>query len=70
MRSLIWLSLGAAVGVVAYRTAQQLRDNPSPRGLNRTVNSLADGAAHFAEDVRRAMAAREAELRAALGIEA
>lgn len=70
MRSLVWLSLGVAVGVVAYRAAQQLRDEPSARGLNRAVNRLADGAAHFAEDARRAMATREAELRGALGIEA
>ncbi|WP_138444252.1 hypothetical protein [Sinomonas susongensis] len=70
MRSLIWLSVGVAVGVVAYRAAQQLRDEPSKGGLNRAVNRFADGAAHFAEDVRRAMATREGELRSALGIEA
>ena len=70
MRSLIWLSLGLAVGALAYRAAQQLRDEPRSGGLNRAANRLADSAAHFAEDVRRAMAAREAELRNALGIEA
>ncbi|KHL04165.1 hypothetical protein [Sinomonas humi] len=69
MRSLIWLSLGAAVGVVAYRAVQQLRGEPTGGGLNRAANRVAESAAHFAEDVRRAMAAREAELRSALGIE-
>jgi hypothetical protein len=70
VRSLFWLSLGVTIGAVTYRKVQQLRANPGEGGLNRAANRLVDSAAHFADEVRRGMAEREAELRKALGLEA
>ena len=69
MRSMFWLSLGVVIGAAAYRKVQQLRANPQEGALNRAGNGLVDSAAHFADDVRRAMAVRETELRNALGLE-
>jgi hypothetical protein len=38
MRRLVWISLGAAGGILAYRKAQELLDNAKEKGVIVTVS--------------------------------
>lgn len=69
MNRIIWMGIGVAIGVIAFRKITEAQSNLGPEGLNRAVGRLADGLYDFADAVREGMTEREAELRAALGID-
>ncbi|MCU1554330.1 MAG: hypothetical protein JWM13_1816 [Arthrobacter sp.] len=70
MNRIIWMGIGVAIGVIAFRKVTEAQSNFGPEGLNRAVGRLADGLFDFAGAVREGMQERETELRAALGIDA
>lgn len=70
MNRIIWMGIGVAIGVIAFRKITEAQSNLGPEGLNRAVGRLADGLFDFAGAVREGMQERETELRAALGIDA
>ena len=67
MNRIIWMGIGVAIGVIAFRKVTEAQSNLGPEGLNRAVGRLADGLFDFAGAVREGMQERETELRAALG---
>ncbi len=73
MKRLVWMGIGVAIGVIAFRkiseTQSSIQSNLGPEGLNRAVGRLADGLYDFADAVRSGMHERESDLRAALGVE-
>jgi hypothetical protein len=69
MNRIIWMGIGVAIGVIAFRKVTEAQSNLGPEGLNRAVGRLADGLFDFADAVREGMQERETELRAALGID-
>ncbi|MGY3320988.1 MULTISPECIES: hypothetical protein [Arthrobacter] len=69
MNRIIWMGIGVAIGVIAFRKITEARSAVGPEGLNRAVGRLADGLYDFADAVREGMGEREAELRAALGVD-
>jgi hypothetical protein len=69
MKRLVWMGIGVATGVIAFRKVTEARSNLGPEGLNRAVGRLADGLYDFADAVRSGMHEREADLRTALGVE-
>lgn len=69
MNRIIWMGIGVAIGVIAFRKITETRSNLGPEGLNRAVGRLADGLYDFAGAVREGMNERETELRSALGID-
>lgn len=68
MKRIVWMGIGVAIGVIAFRKFTEAQANIGPDGLNRAVGRLADGLFDFADAVRSGMHEREEELRAALGI--
>lgn len=70
MNRIIWMGIGVAIGVIAFRKITEAQSNLGPEGLNRAVGRLADGLFDFAGAVREGMQERETELRAALGVDA
>ena len=70
MNRIIWMGIGVAIGVIAFRKITEAQSNLGPEGLNRAVGRLADGIYDFADAVREGMNERETELRTALGMEA
>ncbi|GAC1492857.1 MAG: hypothetical protein NVS2B15_13080 [Pseudarthrobacter sp.] len=70
MKRLVWMGIGVAIGVIAFRKLTEAQANLGPEGLNRAVGRLADGLYDFADAVRSGMSEREADLRTALGVEA
>jgi hypothetical protein len=70
MNRIIWMGIGVAIGVIAFRKVTAVQTTLGPEGLNRAVGRLADGLFDFAEAVRDGMQERESELRGALGIDA
>jgi hypothetical protein len=73
MKRLVWMGIGVAIGVIAFRKVTEaqttIQSNLGPEGLNRAVGRLADGLYDFADAVRSGMHEREADLRTALGVE-
>ncbi|UUL75222.1 DUF6167 family protein [Pseudarthrobacter sp. Fe7] len=69
MKRIVWMGIGVAIGVIAFRKVSQAQSSLGPEGLNRSVGRLADGVYDFADAVRAGMRERETDLRAALGIE-
>ena len=73
MRRLFWVALGATVGVLLVRkvakTAQAYSPSGLAEGLSGGLSDLGEGLREMAEAVREGMAARETELRYALGID-
>jgi len=69
MKRILWLGVGAALGVVVFRKLSEARDAVGPEGLNRAVGRLSDSVYHFADQVRDGMREREDELRAALALD-
>jgi chromosome condensin MukBEF MukE localization factor len=74
MRRLFWLSMGATMGALVVRKVSAAAQRLTPHGV---LGSLADGlrdlaaaVGDFGADVRVAAAEREAELRAATGLDA
>jgi len=69
MRRVFWVAVGAAAGIYAVRKVQKTLHAYSPSGLAGRAGGIGDSLQGFADEVRAGMAAREAELRAALGID-
>ncbi|MGN8130751.1 DUF6167 family protein [Arthrobacter sp. RC1.1 241] len=69
MKRIVWMGIGVAIGVIAFRKVSQAQSSLGPEGLNRAVGRLADGVYDFADAVRAGMQERETDLRSALGIE-
>ncbi|MCP9001276.1 DUF6167 family protein [Pseudarthrobacter sp. RMG13] len=69
MKRFVWMGIGVAIGVIAFRKISEAQSNLGPAGLNRAVGRLADGVYDFADAVRAGMHERETDLRAALGID-
>jgi hypothetical protein len=73
MKRLVWMGIGVAIGVIAFRKVTEaqasLQSTLGPQGLNRAVGRLADGVYDFADALRDGMRERETDLRAALGVE-
>jgi hypothetical protein len=69
MKRFVWMGIGVAIGVIAFRKFTEAQSNLGPEGLNRAVGRLADGLYDFADAVRSGMHEREADLRTALGVE-
>ena len=68
MRRLFWVAVGATAGVyVAFKVQKKLHSY-SPSSLAGRAAGAGGSLRAFAEDVRLGMAAREAELREALGL--
>ncbi|WP_024816837.1 hypothetical protein [Arthrobacter sp. 31Y] len=69
MKRIVWMGIGVAIGVIAFRKITEAQANLGPEGLNRAVGRMADGLFDFADAVRTGMNQREEDLRAALGID-
>jgi hypothetical protein len=69
MNRIIWMGIGVAIGVIAFRKATEAKSALGPEGLNRAVGRLTDGLYDFADAVREGMRERETELRTALGVD-
>jgi hypothetical protein len=69
MKRIVWMGIGVAIGVIAFRKVTEAQASLGPEGLNRAVGRMADGLFDFADAVRSGMHQREEDLRAALGIE-
>ncbi|ACL39990.1 DUF6167 family protein [Pseudarthrobacter sp. SL88] len=69
MKRLVWMGIGVAIGVIAFRKVTEAQSALGPEGLNRAVGRLADGVYDFADAVRAGMQERETDLRSALGVE-
>ena len=69
MNRIIWMGIGVAIGVIAFRKITETQSALGPQGLNRAVGRLSDGLFDFADAVREGMGEREAELRSALGMD-
>jgi uncharacterized protein with PhoU and TrkA domain len=69
MKRIVWMGIGVAIGVIAFRKVNQAQSALGPEGLNRAVGRLADGVYDFADAVRAGMRERETDLRMALGVE-
>lgn len=69
MKRIVWMGIGVAIGVIAFRKITEAQANLGPEGLNRAVSRMADGLFDFADAVRTGMHQREEDLRAALGID-
>jgi Family of unknown function (DUF6167) len=69
MKRIVWMGIGVAIGVIAFRKITEAQSSLGPEGLNRAVGRLADGIYEFTEAVREGMQERETDLRAALGLD-
>ncbi len=73
MRRAVWFALGAAVAVVVVVKGAQLLRKATPEGVREQVADasadLGQRATTFVRTLTSAMAERETELRAALGID-
>lgn len=66
MRRLFWLVLGVTVGILVVRRVEKLSRKATPAGIGESLAGGVDAVRDLADAVREGMAAREAELRAAL----
>ncbi len=69
IRRALWMAAGVAIGVLAVRRVSAARSALGPAGLNRAVGQASDSVAGFADALRSGMREREADLRAALGVD-
>ncbi|VXB37090.1 conserved hypothetical protein [Arthrobacter sp. 9AX] len=73
MKRIVWMGIGVAIGVIAFRKVTEAQANMQstlgPEGLNRAVGRLTDGIYDFADAIRDGMRERETDLRAALGVD-
>jgi hypothetical protein len=74
MRRLFYLAVGVGIGVAAVRRISKAADRLTPSGLagtaQRSLGGLGDSLRDFLDDVKMAMAQREAELHDALAADA
>jgi hypothetical protein len=73
MKRLVWMGIGVAIGVIAFRKVTEaqasMQSTLGPQGLNRAVGRLTDGIYDFADALRDGMRERETDLRSALGVD-
>jgi hypothetical protein len=73
MRRLFWLAMGVTIGVLVMRKLSKMAAKLTPSGLAQglaaSLGELSDALRDFGADVREAMTEREAELRAASGLD-
>ena len=73
MRRLFWLAMGITIGALIVRKMSKMAAKMTPgnmaQGLSASIGDLAISIRDFAADVRDAMSEREAELRAASGLD-
>lgn len=69
MRRLFWVALGATAGVLVIRKVQRTARAYTPAGLADRAEGIGASIRYFADEVRAGMAARELELRDALGLD-
>ncbi len=73
MRRLFWLALGITVGALVVRRLSAAAQKLTPGGIAESLTSglsqLAEAIGDFTGDVRAAMAEREKELRAGVGLD-
>ena len=73
MRRLFWLAMGVTIGVLVMRKLSKMAAKLTPsgmaQGLAAGLGELAAALRDFGADVRDAMSEREAQLRAASGID-
>ena len=73
MRRLFWLALGVTLGALIVRKLSAMANKLTPSsmagGFASSLADLADAIREFGADVREAMTEREAELRAATGLD-
>lgn len=69
MRRLFWVAVGATAGVYAVRKVKRTVYAYTPAGLAERAVGWREAAGDFATEVRTRMAEREAELRAAMGVD-
>jgi hypothetical protein len=73
MRRLFWLALGVTLGALIVRKLSNMAAKLTPGnvagGFASSVADLAEAIRDFGSDVRGAMSEREAELRAATGLD-
>ncbi len=73
MRRLFWLVMGITIGALVVRKLSRAAERLTPRGmatgLGEGLADLADALRGFGDDVRAAMADREAELRESTGLD-
>jgi hypothetical protein len=67
MRTVFWVALGAAAGVLVAREVGKAARAYTPEGIGRSFASAGEGLREFADAVRDGMEQREVELRLALG---
>lgn len=68
MRRVVWVAVGAVVGVVAVRTISRKLGRLSPESLPPLAGQALESWHEFGRTVREAMSERETDLRQALGI--
>ncbi len=69
IRRALWMAAGVAIGVLAVRKVSAAKSAFGPAGLNRAVGQASDTVTGFADALRTGMREREADLRAALGVD-
>jgi hypothetical protein len=73
MRRLFWLAMGVTIGVLVMRKLSKMAAKLTPsgmaQGLAASLGELAEALRDFGADVREAMSEREAQLRAAAGVD-
>jgi chromosome condensin MukBEF MukE localization factor len=73
MRRLFWLVMGITIGALIVRkvsrAAARLTPSAMADGLAASMRELAESIREFTTDVRAAMTEREAQLRAATGLD-
>jgi hypothetical protein len=73
MRRLFWLAMGVTIGVLVMRKLSKMAAKLTPsgmaRGLAASLGELAEALRDFGANVREAMSEREAQLRAAAGVD-
>ena len=73
MRRLFWVALGATAGVLLVhkvtKTARAYSPSGVAQGMSGSLSDLGEGLREMAQAIREGMAARESELRHALGID-
>jgi hypothetical protein len=73
MRRLFWLAMGVTIGALIVRklsaAAQKLTPGGMAGSVSHALGDLAGSVRDFSQDVRSAMAEREAELREGAGLD-
>ncbi|MDQ2756072.1 MAG: DUF6167 family protein [Actinomycetota bacterium] len=69
MSRVLWVGVGAVVGVLVVRRASRVVHQYTPAGVADSLSSIGEGLRELATAVREGMNEREEELRYALGLD-